>query len=345
MRKGDRVVPSTLTLAEFADEWFAAQTALRPNTRRIYSWGIENHIKPRLGRLRVTEVTTDDVSRLIGEMQADGLKPWTIRAVITPLSRILGNAARRGMISSNPVKRLERGERPSVGRREIRVLSRDEISRLLEHAPDQYRTLLSTAIFSGLRISELLGLTWGDVDFDAGVIRVRKQLQDRKPDGAVERLRVEPKTPQAIRDVMLLPSLGDLLREHRRAALWTKAGDLVFASATGAGLDSRNVTQRGLEKALAAAEIEQEGRVRITFHQLRHVFASLLIAQGLNVTFVSRQLGHANPAITLGIYAHLFDQLEHATKASAALEASFGGMLQRRRSPTLSPDRIEGPEL
>ncbi len=62
-------------------------------------------------------------------------------------------------------------------------------------------------------------------------------------------------------------------------------------------------------------------------HQLRHCFASLLIAQGLNVVFVSRQLGHASPSITLSVYAHLFDQAEHATKASAQLEAAFGGLL------------------
>ena len=84
-------------------------------------------------------------------------------------------------------------------------------------------------------VGELLGLTWGDIDFDAGVIRVRKQLDDET------RARVEPKTEHAVRDVMLMPSLGRTLREHRLASPFSSDGDLVFCSPTGAGLDRHNV--------------------------------------------------------------------------------------------------------
>jgi integrase len=176
-------------------------------------------------------------------------------------------------------------------------------------------------VFSGLRVGELLGLTWGDIDFDKGLIYVRKQLD------ADTRTRVEPKTEHAVRDVMLMPALGRLLREHRMASPYSKAGDLVFCSPLGKGLDRHNVSRRGLAAAVKAAELDEPNRAKITMHQLRHCFASLLIAQGLNVVFVSRQLGHASPSITLTVYAHLFDQAEHATKASAQLEAAFGGIL------------------
>lgn len=327
-RKGERVAPTHATFTEVADAWIAAQTSLRPNTRRVYQWAIDKHAKPKLGRKRIADVTTDDVSDLIAEMVAAGYKPWTVRAVLTPLSRILGNATRRGTIGSNPVKRLERGERPGVGRRDIRVLDREEIGRLLDNTPDGYRALIATAVFSGLRIGELLGLTWGDVDFDGGTIRVRKQMDGRTGE------RVEPKTPHAVRDVMLIPALGRTLREHRLASPYSKAGDLVFCSGLGTGLDQRNVTVRGLTASVTKAELEQAGRVKITFHQLRHCFASLLIAQGLNVVFVSRQLGHASPSITLTVYAHLFDQAEHATKASAQLEAAFGPLLDGSDPPS-----------
>jgi integrase len=321
-RKGERVAPPNATLGDVADTWIAAQTNLRPNTVKIYTWAIEKHIKPRLGDRRIATVTTDDVSDLIAKLQAAGLKPWSIRAVMTPLSRILGHSTRRGTIGSNPVKRLERGERPSPKKTEMRILNRDEIGRLLASADATlYKPLFSTAVFSGLRVGELLGLTWGDVDFDAGLLHVRKQLDDDT------RTRVELKTEHAVRDVMLIPALGRTLREHRLASPFSSDVDLVFCSPVGKGLDRHNVSRRGLAAAVKKATLAEPTRAKITMHQLRHCFASLLVAQGLNVVFVSRQLGHASPAITLNVYAHLFDQAEHATKASAQLEAAFGGIL------------------
>ena len=72
-----------------------------------------------------------------------------------------------------------------------------------------------------------------------------------------------------------------------------------------------------------------DGRAKLRWHDLRHTFASLLVAQGLNVVYVSRQLGHASPDITLRVYSHLFDQAEHGQRASAALEAQFETVLRR----------------
>jgi len=176
-------------------------------------------------------------------------------------------------------------------------------------------SLRVAAIFTGLRQGELLGLTWGDVDLAGGSIRVSKAL-DRQGQ------RVDPKTLQAVREVVLMPALTQLLREHKLASPFSRPIDFVFASATGSPLYWRNVARRGLGAALEAARLEH-----VRWHDLRHTFASLLIAQGANVVYVSRQLGHASPDITLRVYAHLFDRAEHAQRASDALEASFGAMV------------------
>lgn len=131
-------------------------------------------------------------------------------------------------------------------------MCRDEIGRLLASAdPALYRPLFATAVFSGLRVGELLGLIWGDIDFDKGLIHVRKQLD------ADTRQRVEPKTEHAVRDVMLMPALGRVLREHRVASPHSKAGDLVFCSPLGKGLDRHNVSRRGLAAAVKAAELDE----------------------------------------------------------------------------------------
>jgi integrase len=104
-----------------------------------------------------------------------------------------------------------------------------------------YRSLLATAVYTGLRQSELLGLVWRDIDFEGGFVRVRRQL-DRK------RGYVEPKTTQAIREVVLAPSLGRSLREHRLASLHSRDDDPVFANAAGRPFEHRNVQARGFDK-------------------------------------------------------------------------------------------------
>ena len=123
------------------------------------------------------------------------------------------------------------------------------------------------------------------------------------------------KTPQAKRDIALAPVLAKVLREHRMASPFKADTDRVFPSATGKVLNHRNLARRGFELGLKNAEL---GHLR--FHDLRHTYASLLIAEGLNVVYVSRQMGHSSPDITLRVYAHLWDALEHADKARAALD-------------------------
>jgi integrase len=130
------------------------------------------------------------------------------------------------------------------------------------------------------------------------------------------------KTAAAKRDVILMSQLASELRRLRLASPFSADKDLVFCSTTGRTIGHRNVTARGLEKAANRA-----GLRGVTFHALRHTFASILIAQGHDPVFVSRQLGHANAAITLKVYAHLFDAERHASEARAQLEADYGALL------------------
>jgi integrase len=313
--RGERVVRSNVTFGDFADEWIERQTTLRPRTLDWYRTALRVHLKPRLGRRKLASITEDDVARVIREMTAEGKAAWTVRGVLVPLSRVLGNAARRGLIPANPVKRLERGERPSVARAEMRVLDKAEIGKLVAATPERYRPLVALSVFLGLRQGEALGLRWSEIDFDAGLVRVRLQLGR---DGSL----VEPKTRAAVREVVLPPFLAKMLKAHKLASPYSGEADFVFASATGQPLHYRNVVRRGLDKGLEAAKL---GKLR--WHDLRHTAASLLIAEGLNVVYVSRSLGHASPDITLKVYAHLFDRVEHGQRASDAMEASFGAMI------------------
>jgi integrase len=246
---------------------------------------------------------------------------------------LLGYAVRRGLIAGNPVDRLERGEWPTPGQTVKRVLSSDGLAELLDKAKGVHRPLIAAAIFTGLRQGELLGVTWADVDFAGGFVRVRKQL-GRSGE------RVEPKTTQAIRDVVMMTALASILRRHKAASAHCLDSDFVFATREGRPLQARNVL-RGFDRAANAAKLNPEGIRKLTFHDCRRTFASLLIAQGGDVVFVSRQLGHSDPSITLRVYADLFDRARHADAMRDSLDAAFGNALETSggdRRPDSAPE-------
>lgn len=207
VNSGERVAPSKVTLEEFAAQWLEQQRSrLRPTTHQLYASYLRHHINPRLGSKKISAVTVDDVVALIADMEQgwryrerDGRrmrvqgKPfaaWTIRGVLVVLGRVLGRAARLGVINSNPVRRLEKEERPKSVRREFPSFDRDAIGKLIAATPKRYRTLITVSLLTGIRQGEALGLRWQDVDVKAGVIRIRQQLS-RQGD------LVEPKTTAA----------------------------------------------------------------------------------------------------------------------------------------------------
>jgi integrase len=257
-----------------------------------------------------------------GRLVPDVGKPfsaWTIRGTVAVLGRVLGSAARRGLIPANPVSRLERGERPRIVRRELPSLDREAIGRLIASTPERYRTLVAVSVLTGVRQSEALGLRWQDVDVKIGVIRVRWQL-DRQGN------LVEPKTNAARREIPIPQSLARMLAEHRLVAdpEHSSERDFVFASETGGPLHHRNIVRRGLEKAVAGA-----GLPHLRWHDLRHLAASALIAESDgDVDSVSRVLGHSSASITQTVYAHEFEKVRRADRMRERMEAAYGTMLR-----------------
>ncbi len=315
-------------LAEYAATWLDSIRGLvRPRTYEGYAYRLERHILPRLGQRRLDEIGVDDVLALIGELREGGYSGWSIRSILTPLSRLFSHAVRRDVISVSPISKLDRTERPAVWKREQRVLNSEEIGRLLDAAPTRYRTLIATAILTGLRQSELLGLRWRNIDFEEGLIGVRSALDRHGND-------VPPKTEHAVRDVILIPALAAILREHRETSAFTGSEDYVFASRVGTPLHWRNIAPRALKPALAKGGIEP-----LRWHDLRHTFASLLIAGGANVVFTSRQLGHGSPDITLRVYSHLFDRAEQAQRTRALLETKLGEVIRNPQTAT-APEEV-----
>jgi integrase len=303
----------SVTLEAYANQWLSELTGRRPRTVEKYTTSLVLHVLPRLGAKRLEDFGPDDIVALAKELRESGYSAWTVETTLTPLKTLFRHAVRRDVLVGSPFHKLERSELPSPWTTDQRVLSTAEIARLLAACPPRYRTLIATAIFTGLRQSELLALRWEHIDPDAGIVRVRTAL-DRN------RRHVPLKTRAARRDVILVASLAEDLEATRAQIRYSRETDYVFPSSVGTPLIWRNCSPRGLAPAAEKASV---GPLR--WHDLRHTFASILIANGANVLFVSRQLGHCSPDTTLQVYGHLWEVAEQAERTRNALDDVYNG--------------------
>lgn len=247
-----------------------------------------------------------------------------MQSVFILMSAILQHAVVRGYRADNPVSRLSKAERPKArNASDPRVLTAEEITELIEHVLPTYRPLIATLAYAGLRLSEGLGLTWQEIDFEAGEIHVRHQLS--KSTRQKPARRVALKSGAGMRDVVLLPQLGAILKEHRKEMLrkGLYRDGYVFSTSSGLPMYARNVAERGVGKAADRAGLNPAGKPRLTAHDLRHSFASHLIRAGADVYSVSRQLGHARASVTLDIYAHEFEKVRNGETLRQQLATAF----------------------
>lgn len=305
-------------------ERFQARVAAgerRQRTLEAHRYHIDRQLLPAFAARRVSSITADDIVLLLADMRSSGCSPKTCANALGTLQAIMRFARRNGWITTDPVDQLEFDERPRPERRRQRVLGRQEIERLLGACSPRDRLMVATALYTGTRISELLGLIWGDVDLADGVIHVCAQLS-RAHRGAPAR-RVAPKTPASVREIPLVAQLARMLAEHKLTTPNAQDCDWVFATLRGTPHEQRNVGRRGLGGAADRAGLNSEEWPPLRFHDLRHTFASHLIVDlGLDVAQVSRILGHASITITLDVYTHLFDDTRHRREIRARMAAS-----------------------
>jgi integrase len=317
------------TVAAWWLERFARKVAggeRRERTLEIHRYHLDRHLQPLLGQCLIRQISAVDVADLLERAPEKGCSEKTVAGTLATLQSVMRFAVRNGWIAESPVGKLDPDERPRPVRREQRVLGREEIARLMEACMQAYRALIATALYTGMRLSELLGLIWDDVNLEVGSVDVRAQLSGAHRDAPARR--VPPKTRSAIRQIPLSPQLASLLRDHRAASRHNAGKDWVFGTRNGTPLSQRNMQRSALAHASRRAGLDRDaGRLR--FHDLRHTFAShLIIDLHLDVVQVSRILGHASVSTTLDVYAHLFDEARHAADIRARMAGSaFAGLL------------------
>lgn len=311
VNQGTYTAPQRMTVAQWLNIWQRDYLGpLKPCTVRTYRGAIQNHICPRLGAVRLAELHPRMVQEFINGLE---LAPGSVRLVFQVLHTALEKAVDLGYIPRNPSTRCEL---PRRDRKEIRPLDDGQLAALMGATKGRaLEHLITVALLTGLRQSELLGLTWEAVDFKRGTITVDKQLS--RAEHRSRGLFTSPKSGRA-RVVTAAPSAMAALRKQRarqsemqlRAGpIWGNPHGLVFTTAQGAPLDQRNVDYQ-FKQIVTAAGLEG-----VRFHDTRHTYAVNAIRAGDDIKTVRGNLGHASAAFTLDVYGHISERMKQDSAA------------------------------
>lgn len=305
--------PGKTTVKDFLERWLEDYRAnLSPRSYERYRDIVRKRLIPGLGNIPLTQLKPEHLQKLYTTMQNDGLSARSVRYHHSVIHGALKRALEWGLILRNPADAIRP---PKIQRVEMQTWDEEEMGRFLEEAKKSpYHALFYTALFTGMRRSELLGLKWSDVDLTLGQVSVGRGLHHLK-DGSY--VFTEPKSQKSRRNIALSPSNSLLLRQHKDRQrldrmLMNKPltnEDLVFANAGGKPWRPNSIT-RAWETTAAHAGVKV-----IRLHDARHTHASIMLKQGVHPKIVQERLGHASIEMTLDIYSHVTPGLQEAAAA------------------------------
>jgi integrase len=322
---------ASITVAEAAELWLQTGELekLERSTLKQYRNHVVLHLNPLVGGEKLARLSSPMIESFRDALLRKCSRAMA-RKVLASLKSILHEAQRRGLAAHNAaspvrvdVKKRENGKL-TVGRD---IPSKAEVQMFLSAAAGRWRPLFATAIFTGMRASELRGLTWDDVDFERNVIHVRQRANLWGEIGA-------PKSAAGDREIPMSPMVVNALKEWRLACPRQKpaSGDgegrlwLVFPNGAGKVENHANIANRGFYALqIAAGIVDGDGKAKYGMHALRHFFASWAIERGFSPKRVQSLLGHSSIQMTFDVYGHLFPSLEDDHAKFAAGELAIVG--------------------
>lgn len=324
---------ASITVSEAADLWLrrAETNSLESSTVRQYRQHAELHIKPRIGGTKLTTLTAPAVQQFADDMMATASRAM-VGKVLSSLSGILAEAQARGLVGRN-VARDVRVRLPKRHKPRPEMPTADELRAIVQHVAGRWRPLILTAIFTGLRSSELRGLRWEHVDLKGGLITVAGRVDQWGAYGS-------PKSEAGRRDIPLAPIVTNTLREWRLTCPKSPDGALEWVFPNGAGKPEShaNIVNRGFDPLQVAAGVTVAGKVRnekgemvdgmvgkYNFHALRHAAAALWIQQGIGPKKLQTLMGHSSIQLVYDTYGYLLDRAEDDVAAMAQVQARLLG--------------------
>lgn len=302
---------SKKTVFEWVEEWLTDyKSNLRESSRRSYRSILRLYLLPPLGKKRLSDVTPYQIQ---GILNSADLAPSSKAALRNVMTGLFGDAARVGLIQQNPVSRATL---PKKERHKITILSDEDISRVLAACDrTEYAELFRFLAFTGVRISEALGLTWDRIDFEHGFITIDRQLTPID----TSTVTFSPTKTGKSRKLCPAPSVMERLRKHRaaQAEQFLASGcrcaqGLVFCNAIGKPYSTWSVRD-ALRDASASVGVPMKP------HDFRHNYAAMALRAGDDPRTVQEALGHATAAFTLEVYAAVNDQMR--TESAARMDA------------------------
>ncbi len=308
---GTFMKPGKTTVAEYLQRWLVdyGKPNLSPRSYERYESIVRVHLLPSLGNISLVQLRPEYIQRHYNNMLKAGLSARTIRYHHVVLHKALQTAIKWGLLVRNVADGVDV---PHAHSKEIQTWQEHELSQFLNAARDTaYYALFYTALFTGMRRSELLALRWQDIDLILGQISVCRGLHHLK-DGSY--IFTQLKSVKSYRTIALSPSAIITLQEHwekqvSQAAmlgLSISSDSLVFSTFDGKPLRP-NTISRAWHNLAAKAGV----RV-IRFHDARHTHASIMLKQGIHPKIVQERLGHSTISITLDTYSHVAPGLQEA---------------------------------
>jgi integrase len=322
--RGEYIAPAKIpTFAEVAEDWFWSKSDRRPSHVSDLRTRLDKHILPIFGSNRLDRITVAAIEKFRNDLRDRNYAHRTINTILRIMGAVFKLGIKRGECAKNPVDSVERavqaakelasGEDSVLNSNDALelddVLSPPEIQLLLQAAQSGFqRVLFETAYLTGAREGELLALRWTDLELPkrgTGKMAIRRSLSWARLKGEETRPRYFPPKTKAGRRTISVPAL--LVADLKRWKLQCPKSEegIVFPT-----LEGKPVCRDWLLRVAFYPTLSRARLRRVTFHTLRHSCASAMIAAGAPVTEVQHRLGHANPAITLQVYAHFFKHTE-----------------------------------
>lgn len=313
------LAPSEMTLSAWIDTWLADYCPhVKYQTKKHYIAQCNAHIKPSLGQTKLSELSSPQIQKFYNTLAESGHsitkkdksgKPKTTRKPLSPksiknihgiLSKCLNTAVELDYIKTNP---CARAKLPIIERKEISPLTNDQVKEFLKLIEkDPYKNIYKLILFTGLRESEAIGLTWDCVDFKNNILTINKQLQRRpQRDGGYTFAPLKSDKPR----ILSVPQF--VMDAIKNEPSQPNDKNLVFTSKAGTPIDPRYLYNH--YKKIAATMGIPQSRV----HDLRHTYAVLALQNGDEIKTVQSNLGHATAAFTLDVYGHTTDAMKEAS--------------------------------
>jgi len=307
--EGLPIVEERQRLEQYLTIWLeTVRYKLKDTSFQRYHQQIHLHILPTLGRVVLAKLTAQQVQSFYASLLKKGLSTTTVQHLHTIFHSALKDAVRLGLLQRNVTDLVHV---PRRAHHEMVTLSEIDVRRFLIAAKgDRYEALYVLAISTGIRLGELLGLRWEDVNFEQAYLVIRGSVQRVENHFTI----ANPKTSHSRRRIALSRNVATALKEHlvrqeeEKQVFgigWDSTYNLVFPNSLGKIMKPSNLSQGYFQRVLKKA-----GLSHIRFHDLRHTAATLLLGRGVNPKVVSEMLGHSQISITLDVYSHITPHMQ-----------------------------------